>query len=351
MARRSYRTDQRQPEGGKRSGRSEPPPGEEDAQQLARDHPGALAGSPQEIPLRGWWEVLRRGWQEFKIDQMPLIAAGVAYYGFLAIVPTLIAATLLYGLVTSPEEVQRQVSSFATVLPEPAQQVLSQQLTTLANSSHRGLGIGVVVSLVGALWSASGGAGNLASAITVAYDQERSRGFVKGKALSFVLTIGMIVFFALAATLVAVFPAIANALHPPTPVRIGLELLRWLAVLIVITFALAVLYRVAPNRDDDPRFRWVSPGAGIATLLWLLASIGLSIYVENFGKYSSTYGSLAGVVVLLLWLWLGAYAVLLGAEINAEAEKQTIRDTTRGADQPRGKRGAVKADEGPTGTQ
>jgi membrane protein len=309
-------------------------------------HPGAQAEGPQQIPVRGWWQVVRRGWGEFTADQMGLIAAGVAFYAFLSLIPAIIAAILVYGLVADPSQVERQVNSLSGVLPATAQDLLRGQMTGLVSANHTGLGLGLVISLLLSLWSASGGTGNLITAVNDAYDEQETRSWIKRKALALLLTVGAIVVFAVTATLVAVFPAVANALAPPTPVRVGLEAARWMVVLLVLAAALAVLYRVAPNRDA-PRIRWVSVGAGVATVVWIVVSLGFSLYVNNFSSYGKTYGSLAGVVVLLMWIWLSLYAVLLGAEINAESEKQTLRDTTIGPPRPMGQRGALKADLGP----
>ena len=314
-----------------------------DVQGLEREYPGAGARTPTQVPAKGWWQVVRRGVKEFSTDQMSLIAAGVAFYAFLALVPTLIAAMLIYGLVSTPSEVANQVNSLSSTLPQSARQLLSDQLTSLAAASKSGLSIGVVVSLLLALWSASGGTSALIQAVNDAYDEKETRNFVKKRGLALLLTVGAILFFAIAASLVAVFPAVANALGLSGPVRVGFEGLRWVVLLLVVAIALAIIYRVAPDRSDA-KVRWVSVGAGVAVVVWIIASIGFSIYVNNFGSYGKTYGSLAGVVVLLLWLWLSIVAVLLGAEINAEAEKQTARDTTTGPDSPLGERGAVKAD-------
>jgi membrane protein len=318
-----------------------------DVEQLGREYPGAGADKPTEVPPKGWWQIVRRGLKEFSQDQMSLIAAGVAFYAFLALVPTLIAAMLIYGLVSTPQEVANQVNSFATALPKDAQSLLTSQLTSLAQASKSGLSIGVVVSLVLALWSASGGTSALVQAINDAYDEKETRNFFKKRGLALLLTIGAIIFFAIAASLVAVFPAVANALGLSGVLRVGVEGLRWVVLLVVVAIALAIIYRLAPNRDD-PRFRWVSAGAGVAVVVWIVASLGFSLYVNNFGSYGKTYGSLAGVVVLLLWLWLSIVAVLLGAEINAEAEKQTVKDTTTGPEKPMGERRALKADLAPS---
>jgi membrane protein len=311
-----------------------------------REYPGIHAQAPQQIPPRGWWQIVRRGWKEFNADQMSLLAAGVAFYSFLSLVPAVIAAILIYGLVTDPAQVERQINSLSGVLPSSAQDLLRQQLTGLVSANHKGLGTGLVVSVLLSLWSASGGIGNLITAVNTAYDEQETRSWIKRKVLALGLTVGAIVVFAVTATLVAVFPALANALHPPAAVRLGLEGVRWLVVLAVLAAALAVIYRVGPSRDA-PRMRWASVGAAVATVLWIIVSIGFSIYVNNFSSYGKTYGSLAGVVVLLMWIWLSLYAVLLGAEVNAEAERQTLHDTTVGPSRPLGERGAVKADQGP----
>jgi membrane protein len=312
--------------------------------QLVRERiPGAHADDPGDIPRKGWIQVVKRAWKEAKSDQVPLLAAGVAFYSFLALFPAMIAAVMIYGLVRDPADVQRQVDQLSATLPSDAASLLTTQLEAITSTSSSSLGLGLLVSLVLALWSASGGVGNVVSAINIAYDEEETRGFVKRKALSLLLTLAAIVFVVVAISLVAVMPALLDNLVDAGPVRWGLEALRWLGLVVAMSFALAVLYRLAPDRDDA-QFRWVSVGAVVATVAWLVASLGFSLYVDNFGSYNKTYGALAGVVVLLLWLWLTTYVVLLGAEINAEAEQQTAADTTVGPEQPLGRRGAVKAD-------
>ena len=312
--------------------------------QTVRDRvPGSHAEKPTEIPRRGWFQVVRRAWKEAKSDQVPLLAAGVAFYSFLALFPAMIAAVMLYGLLRDPDDVRRQVASLSDTLPSDAASLLTGQLEAITTTSSGGLGLGLVISLVLALWSASGGVGNVMTAVNLAYDEEETRGFVKRRALALGLTLAAIVFVVVAGSLVAVAPAVLDNVIGDGPARWGLEAARWLGLLVAMAVALAVLYKVAPDRDA-PRFRWVSIGSVVATVIWLLASLGFSLYVDNFGSYNKTYGALAGVVVLLLWLWLTMYVVLLGAEINAEAEQQTAEDTTVGPEEPLGQRGAVKAD-------
>ncbi len=310
------------------------------------DVAGADAERPTEIPPRGWLQILRRSWQESKADNVPLLAAGVAFFGFLSLFPALIATLTVYGLVVSPAKARRQVDQYASALPPESRKVLSDQLTSVAQDNHRALGFGLLVSVLLALWSASGGMSNLVKAINIAYDEDEKRGFVKQRTIALLLTLGAVVFMIVTLGLVALLPAVLGHLPLGEVGRLIVQVGRWVALVLAVMVALAVLYRTAPDRDA-PRFRWVSLGAMAATVLWVLGSAGFSFYVSNFGKYSKTYGAIAGVAVLMLWLYLTSYLVLLGAEINAESEQQTVRDTTKGEPQPLGERGAVKADSVP----
>ncbi|SDQ88656.1 YihY/virulence factor BrkB family protein [Quadrisphaera sp. DSM 44207] len=315
---------------------------DEHAEQQAARVPGGTADKPQEIPVKGWFQIAKRGWKEAQQDNVPLMAAGVAFYAFLSIFPALLAVISIYGLVSTPEDVTAQIESIGAALPESARALLEQQLTQLVTASSSGLGWSLALSVALALYSASNGVGNLITAVNIAYDEHDDRGFIKRKALALVLTLGAIIVVVVALALLAVLPGVLNALNLSGLATFGIQVARWVGLLILITVALAVIYRVAPDRDA-PKMRWVSVGAGIATALWLIVSVGFTLYANIFG-YGSTYGALAGVVVLLMWLWLSSYAVLLGAEINAESEQQTVKDTTKGAPQPIGERNAVKAD-------
>jgi membrane protein len=309
--------------------------------------PGGKADKPTEIPARGWLQVAKRGWKEAKADQVPLLAAGVAFYAFLAIFPALIAIVSLYGLFADPATITNQLNSLTSALPEQAKQVITDQVTMLA-SRRSALGIGLIISLAIALWSASAGVSNLLTAINVAYDEEEKRGFIKKRVLSLGLTLGAIVFMVIMLGIVAVLPPLLKAVFGTGALRWVLQILGWLVLVVMVAVALAILYRLAPDRDA-PRMAWVSVGAIVATAVWLVASIGFSIYSSTFGNYAKTYGVFAGIVVLLFWLWLSMYAILLGAEINAESEQQTVQDTTKGEEKPLGERGAVKADSVPSG--
>jgi membrane protein len=306
--------------------------------------PGVHAETPTDIPARGWVQIVKRAWAEHNADQMPIIGAGVAFFAFLAVFPALIATISLYGLVASPEEVAAQIESLSAQLPEDAQQLLGEQLTSITQNSGGALTLSLVISILAALWSASGGTGNLISAVNIAYDEVETRGFIKRKALALGLTIGAIVFVLLTFALIAVVPIVLDALPLGIVGTILAQVVRWVLLLGVVAGSLAVLYRVAPDRDA-PRMRWVSLGSVVVTVIWAVVSLLFSLYVDNFGSYDKTYGAIAGVIVLMLWLYLTCYLVLLGAEINSETEHQTSADTTEGDPQPMGKRDAIVADE------
>ncbi|HET7724495.1 MAG TPA: YihY/virulence factor BrkB family protein [Propionibacteriaceae bacterium] len=316
----------------------------------AADVPGSHADKPTQIPPRGWKEVALRGWREAKADQVPLLAAGVAFFGFLALFPGMVATVLIWGLVANGSTMSAQTSTLTQSLPSDARSVIASQVQALTATPRAALGWGTLITVLLALWSASGGMNQLVTAITIAYDEKVKRSFVKQRGLALALTVGAVVFLAIVMALVGVAPAVFSAIGFSGPLRWLSEVLRWVLVAAIVMVVLAVLYRVAPDRRG-PKLRWVSVGAITATVLWLLASAGFSLYVSLFGHYAKTYGALAGVVLLMLWLWITSYAVLLGAEINAESEEQTDADTTHGPAKPLGRRGAVKADDLPPDEQ
>src|SRR4051794_18246159 len=305
--------------------------------------PGVGAEKPTQIPLRGWKQIVKRAWAENKADNMPIIAGGVAFFAFLAIFPALIAAISLYGLVASPETVTTQVEDISAQLPNDAASLIGDQLKSITANAGGALTIGLVVSILAALWSASGGVNNMITAVNLAYDEVETRNFIKLRVTSLALTLGAIVFVLLTVGLLAVVPAVLDALPLGVFGTILAQVIRWGLLLAVMAGSLAVLYRVAPARDG-PQLRWVSLGSIVVTVVCAFVNLLVSLYVNNFGSYDKTYGTIAGVIVLMLWLYLTCYLILLGAEINAEAEHQTARDTTEGHPQPMGTRDATVAD-------
>jgi membrane protein len=316
---------------------------ERKAQEQSGGVPGGDAEHPTDIPPKGWFQIAKRGWKEAKADQVPFLSAGVAYYAFLALFPALLALVSLYGLVADPATIAAQVDALAGgALPADVQKLITDQINLVA-SRRAALSFGVIVGVAIALFSASGGMANLMTAISLAYDEEEKRGFLKKRLLALALTLGAIVFMVIMLALIAVLPPLLERLLGGGAFRWVLQIAGYLLMFVIVASALAILYRFAPDRDA-PKMKWVSVGALVATVIWLIASIGFSIYTSTLGNYAKTYGAIAGIVILLFWLWLTAYAILLGAEINAEAEQQTIRDTTRGPEEPLGSRDAVKAD-------
>jgi membrane protein len=309
-----------------------------DAEAAGRD-----AERPSQIPPRGWFAALRRVKAEVKEDNVALLAAGVAFYGMLAIFPAIIAVVTVYGLVASPSDVEAQVGEFAKSLPSGADQLLAEQLSSVTQAGRQSLSIGLAISLLAVLWSVSGGVQGLVKSLNLVYGEKERRGFMKLRGLSLLLALGAILVTVVALALITVFPAAIERLELGQAGELAASLARWLVLALVVLVALAVLYRLAPDRAN-PRWRWVSWGAVVALVLWLLGSVGFSWYVDNFGKYNQTYGALAAVIILLLWLFLSAFAVLLGAELDAEIERQTARDTTTGPERPMGQRDAEVAD-------
>jgi membrane protein len=307
------------------------------------DAAGREAERPSEIPPRGWFAILRRVMAEVKEDNVALLAAGVAFYAMLAIFPAIIAVVTVYGMVADPNQVESQVGEFAQSLPSGADQLLTEQLKNVTSAGRQSLSIGLAVSLLAVLWSASGGVQGLVKGLNVVYDERESRGFFKLRGLSLLLTLGAIVVAVVALALITVFPAVIDNLGLGQAGELAASIARWVVLALLVLVAVAVVYRFAPDRAS-PRWRWVSWGAVVALVLWLLGSVGFSWYVDNFGKYNQTYGALAAVIILLLWLFLSAFAVLLGAEFDAEIERQTARDTTTGPERPLGERGAEAAD-------
>jgi membrane protein len=279
---------------------------------------------------------------EVKDDQVPLLSAGVAFYLLLALFPALAALVSLYGLFADPAQVAQQVSDLTGTLPQEAQSLITDQLEKITEE-EQGIGVTLAVSIVAALWAASSGVKHLIGAVNAAYDEKETRKFLKLRGLSLALTVGAVAFAAVALGVIAVLPAVAEELPFGSVGQAVVQIGSYVGLALGFAVGLAVLYRFAPDRDA-PRWRWVSWGAAMATVVWLLGSVAFSVYVSNFGSYGETYGSIGAVIVLMLWLAVTAFAVILGAEVNSELEAQTAHDSTVGHPEPMGTRGAVKAD-------
>ena len=287
---------------------------------------------------------MRRAARHVLSDRLQVLSAGISFFALLSVAPLLVTAISVYGVVNTPAQALEQLSGVAGMLPDQLEPLVTDQLETVTTASTQVLTVRGLTGLVLALWTATTAATYLIDALTLAYRETETRSFLRrsGQALLVVLG-GAVLLGAVIAGAGFVSRATAGA---PEPVRLVLRLLAWPVLAAVMAAALAALYRFAPDRKDA-RWRWISGGATAATLLWLAASIGLFAYVQTLGSYEATYGSLAGVVISMLWLWITVFLVIVGAAVNAEAERETVRDSTVGPEQPVGQRGAAVADSVP----
>jgi membrane protein len=302
---------------------------------------GHQADSPQQIPPKGWKDIAKRTAKEVKADQVPLLSAGVAFYALLALFPAIIAGVSIYGLVADPTTVRDQIANLTKLLSPETATLVGEQLKQVTSGAKGALGLATVVGILTALWSASSGMKALITGVNLAYDETESRKFVKLRGLALLLTLGAMVLVGVALATIVGYPPIADTL--PTALRWLVAIVRFVILGGLLVVGLAVLYRYAPDRDQ-PKWSWVSWGSGIAALLWVLATIGFALYANFFGNYNKTYGALAGVIILMFWLFLSAVVVLVGAELNTEMELQTAKDTTAGPTRPMGDRDAHAAD-------
>ena len=306
---------------------------------------GRDAATPTDVPARGWWQILRRTYAEAGSDNLGLIAAGVAFYGFLALVPLLGALVLTYGLVVEPSEVSRHIAALTSVVPAEAAALIEEQLVNVVTATSGKKGLGLAAALALALYGAMKGAGAVVTALGIVYEQPETRGFIKSTLVQLAITVAAVLLAVVmlsAASASAFLEEVAGRLSPLAALAIKLG--AWALTAGLAAAAVAALYRYAPDRRGA-RWVWLTPGSVFACLGLVAATLGFGFYAAKFGDYNATYGSLGAVVVLLFWLYLSAYVLLLGAELNAELERQTARDTTAGADKPMGARDAAMADE------
>jgi membrane protein len=307
------------------------------------DAHGRHADRPSEIPRPGWWDILLRVKDDLSRTNVSLIAAGLAFYAFLAIPSALTALVALYGLAFDPSAVGKQIDAMSAIMPADAIRIVSTILTSITTSSGSKLSVALGISVLLALWSARSGTASLMTALNMAYEEEEKRGFIRFNVHAFVLTLFATIFALLALALVAVLPVVIDLLPLGSYGKLVASVVRWPVLVLLLVASLSAIYRFAPSREQA-RWRWVSWGAAVATLLWLVGSILFSLYVSTIAAYDKTYGSLGAVVVLLMWLYVTCYVILLGAELNAEIEHQTARDSTTGTPRPMGERGARVAD-------
>jgi membrane protein len=259
--------------------------------------------------------VLRQLPERVRAHNLTLVGAGVAFYAFLAFIPTLIAVVSVYGLVATPTDVERQVDDFASALPDEVEDFIKFQLTSVVEASDTGVSITLVVSVAVALWSASGGMAALITGLHVAQEQEEPKSFVVKRGKAVALTLGSVLLLAMVVFIVAVLPGLAADFGDSG--RLSLSVVRWPVLLLVMIVGVGALYRLSVSEARPGRFGIITVGTLTGAVLWVLASALFGIYTANFSRYSETYGSLATIVVLLFWLYLSALAILLGSEVDA----------------------------------
>jgi membrane protein len=305
---------------------------------------GRGAERPSEMPAAGWKDIALRTWRESSKDNVGLVAAGVAFYGFLALVPLLGAIVITYGLVADPATVVEHAQAMTAVLPRDVAVLVGTQLMNVVETSGGKKGLGLLLALAVALWGARNAAASVVTALNIAYEEEETRGIVRTTMLALAMTAASVVLALLAGSAMTLL----GYLHHLFPGTGPLAQALWKTVTCLLlggaaAAAAATLYRYGPARDKA-KWRWLTPGSLFFAVAWVLLTLGFGYYAANFGNYGATYGSLSAIVVLLTWLYLSSYVLLFGAEFNSEIEHQTARDTTAGAPQPIGRRGAWSAD-------
>lgn len=304
---------------------------------------GRDATRPSEIPARGWWAILKRTAQQVSEDRVMAEAAGITFYALLALFPALAALISIYGLFADPQQVERHLGTLEGLVPGGGMDILHDQVKRIAGQAGGALGFGVVIGILTSLWSANQGMKALVDALNGVYEEKETRSFLQRTLVTLAFTASGILFILLAMTAVVVVPVVLDFIGLGSVAERTLSWARWPLLLLAVGVFLAFVYRYGPNRENA-RWRWITWGSAFASVAWLLGSAAFSWYVASFGSYNRTYGSLGAAIGFMTWIWLSSIVVLVGAELDAEMERQTARDTTTGPERPMGQRGAKMAD-------
>ena len=304
---------------------------------------GRRAVSPWQIPWRGWKDILIRTYRQVGEDRLLAVAAGVVFYGLLALFPAITALVSSYALFTDASTINDHMTMLAGILPEAALGIVRDQVGRVLAKGDVKLGLAFLFSFLLAVWSANGGIKAVIDALNVVYDEDEKRGFFKLSAVSLAFTFGGLVAVLLAIGSVVALPIILSTLGLGAMTDALFRFGRWPLLVLTMLFGLAVLYRFGPSRRS-PQWRWLSVGSVFATLTWLAGSALLSFYLSRYANYDATYGSLGAAIGLMMWMWISTIVVLFGAELNSEIEHQTAADSTEGGGKPLGQRGAKMAD-------
>jgi membrane protein len=307
---------------------------------------GRGATRPSQFNWRDWKAVLLRVYDNITYHNLFLISAGVAFYAILALFPAIAALVAIYGVVSDASAIGQQLETARRFLPADAYLLIEKQVVELTTAEEQKLGLTSIVAIAFAFWSARAGVYGMVTGLNVAYHEVDQRSIISSALLTLALTAVLLIVVSAAILAIVVLPAILNIVELDEQAKWIAAILRWPIVLAAVTLGIGLLYRYGPDRKGA-RAQWISWGSVLATILWLLGSLLFSFYVSNFANYNATYGSLGAIIGLLMWFFVGAFIVLLGAELNAELEHQTLRDTTVGREKPKGQRGAYVADHKP----
>jgi membrane protein len=304
---------------------------------------GRQAVSPWQIPWQGSKDILIRTYEQVNEDRLLAVAAGVVFYGLLALFPAITAVVSSYALFAKPSTINDHLSTLSGVLPGGAFEIVKDQVGRVLEKGNLKLGTAFVVSFLFALWSANGGMKAIIDALNVVYDEKEKRGFFKLNAASLAFTFGGLLAVLIAIGTVVALPIVLSTIGLGSITELLFRIGRWPLLVVLMLLGLAVLYRFGPSRRS-PQWRWLTVGSIFATLTWLAGSALLSYYLANYANYDATYGSLGAAIGLMIWMWMSTIVVLLGAELNSEVEHQTKVDSTEGGGKPIGSRGAHVAD-------
>jgi membrane protein len=282
---------------------------------------GRGADSPDDIPARGWKEIVFRVWEEIGNDRVVAVAAGVTFYVLLAIFPAITALVSVYGLFADPSTIQQHLASISSLVPGGAMDVIGGQIERIVSQGEGTLGFALALGLGTSLWSSNAGMKAMFDALNVAYGEKESRGFIALNATSLAFTAGMLAFALLALASAIVIPIALKYVGLGSTVETLISWLRWPVLLVVLVFGLALLYRFGPTRKK-PHWQWITVGSGFAGIAWMVASAGFSWYAANFGSYNETYGTLGAAIGFMTWVWISVTVILVGAELNSEVEAQ-----------------------------
>jgi membrane protein len=304
---------------------------------------GRHAVAPWQIPWKGWKDILLRTWHEMNEDRLLAVAAGVVFYGLLALFPAITALVSCYALLADASTVNQHLASLGAMLPGGAMDIVKEQVDRVLSKGDIKLGTAFAFSFLLALWSANGGMKAMIDALNVAYEEKEERGFFRLNAVSLTFTVGGIGAVLIAIGAIVALPMVLSAIGLSAVTDAIIRYGRWPLLFVLTLLALAVLYRYAPSRRA-PQWKWITPGSLFASVAWLAGSALLSFYLANYAHYDATYGSLGAAIGLMMWMWMSTIVILLGAELNAEIEHQTAEDTTEGGNKPLGSRDAKMAD-------